>query len=157
MQRAPRIEIRDLRKGDAEALLANIRPQDVAECEALLGAGKMAETLRESVRVSTMLWVGTADGEIVAIFGVAPIQGQKEKGVPWLMGTRLIDIHRRAFIRLNRPYIARMLATFPHLMNIVDARNTKSIAWLGRMGFVLHEPCPWGVGKLPFHLFTMDA
>jgi hypothetical protein len=148
--------IRELRDGDVDALLADLRPADRDEIEALLGPGKERHAVEEGVRRSTLLWVGTIDDRIAAIFGVVPLHMLGGQGVPWLLGTPLIDRYRGAFMRLNRPYIARMLAVFPQLANVVDARNVKSIAWLKRLGFTIHPPQPVGLAGLPFHVFTLS-
>jgi hypothetical protein len=100
-------------------------------------------------------WTGTVDGQVACIFGVVPINYLAGQGAPWLLGTPLIDRYRGAFIRRNRTYIARMLAVFPTLLNVVDARNVKSIAWLQHMGFTICPPMPLGVAGLPFHPFVM--
>jgi hypothetical protein len=150
-----KVEIRELRDGDAEALLANLRPADRDEIEALLGPGAEARTLAESIERSVLLWVAVAGDEIAAIFGVVPINMLGGQGAPWLLGTPLIDRHGGAFIKLNRIYIARMLALFPTLLNIVDARNVKSIAWLKHMGFKVYPPQTLGKAGLPFHPFVM--
>jgi hypothetical protein len=42
------------------------------------------------------------------------------------------------------------------LENVVDARNTKSIRWLRRMGFEVLPAAPLGVEGRPFHLFVME-
>lgn len=151
------IEIRQARDGDADALLSNLREQDRIELEALMGPGAERETLQKAMRDSSLMWVGTVDGEVACMFGVVPVSLLGGQGVPWLLGTPLIDKNRGAFIKRNRAYIARMLDACPHLVNIVDARNIKSIAWLKRMGFVIHDARPWGRSGEPFHLFTMDA
>lgn len=151
------IQIREAREGDAEALIANLRPQDVAEVEALLGPGRERHAVVEGMRKSMLLWVGTVDGAVACIFGVVPIDMLAGQGAPWLLGTPLIDRHRSAFIRRNRAYIARMLAAFPTLLNIVDVRNTRAIAWLKRMGFTIHPPMNVGAAGLPFHPFTMGV
>ena len=155
--RKPVALLRAPQDGDAEALLADLRPADRMEIEALVGPGKEREALTESMRVSTMLWTATVDDEVTCILGVAPVNMLAGQGIAWLLGTPLIDKHRGAFIRLNRIYIPKMLAAFPHLSNIVDARNTKSISWLKHMGFTVHPARPAGPQGLPFHLFTMDA
>ena len=149
--------LRPPQDGDAEALLANLRAADRTEIEALMGPGKEREALTESMRLSVMSWTATVDDQVTCILGVVPANMLAGQGVPWLLGTPLIDKHRSAFIRLNRIYIPKMLAAFPHLFNIVDARNTKSIAWLKHMGFTVPPARPTGPQGLPFHLFTLDA
>ena len=151
------VVIRAPEPGDADALVANLRPADIAECEALLGPGRERWALEQSMQRSPLCWVGCADGEVACIFGVSPLSLVGGQGAPWLLGTPLVERHRGAFIRRNPAYIARMLAAFPHLLNIVDARNIKSIAWLRKLGFTIHPTMPAGVSGMPFHPFSMEA
>lgn len=149
--------VRELRDGDAEALLANLRPADRDECDALVGPGQERVALAKSIADSLIVWVFTIDEQVAGIGGVTPISLLGGQGMPWMLGTSAIDRHPGAFIRLNRPYIARMLALCPHLVNVVDARNVRSIAWLKKMGFTVLPAQPMGVAGLPFHPFFMDA
>lgn len=142
-------------EGDVDALLANLRPADRDEIEALLGPGQENRAVTTGLRNSVLSWTGLINGQVACIFGVVPLSMLAGQGGPWMLGTPLIDRHRRALIRHSRPYIARMQAVFPNLVNIVDARNVKSIAWLKRMGFAIHAAQPIGVAGLPFHFFTM--
>ncbi len=138
-------------------MLANIRPADLAEGEALLGAGKLDKALHDSVAGSVLTWTGAVGDGAAFVFGLAPVSALGDQALPWLIGTPLIDKHRRAFTRLSRPYIARMLAAYPKLVNVVDARNVKSIAWLKRMGFTILPAEPMGAAGLPFHPFFLEA
>lgn len=149
--------IRDVQPGDVEALLQNLRPADRAEADALFGPDKAESAIRESVSLSVMAWTGHVGDEVAFIFGCAPATLLGEEGLPWLVGTPLIDCHRRAFIRFSHTYIPCMLAIFPTLVNLVDARNVKSIAWLKKMGFTLLPPQVAGVAGLPFYPFFMEA
>lgn len=151
------IEIRDVRPGDAEDLLAHIRPWDLVEIEALVGPGQAANALAESIGRSVQVWTAESDGRVAWIFGVAPLNLMGDEGLPWMVGTDLVKRERRALTRVTPTYIARMLAVFPRLMNIVDVRNVTSIAWLRRAGFKVHPPVPVGPAAAPFHPFTMDA
>lgn len=137
--------------------MANIRPADRDEADALLGPGKLDDGLGRCVENSVMLWTGTVGDEVAFVFGLSPVSMLGDQGVPWLVGTPLIDRHRGSFIRLSRSYIPRMLAAYPTLLNIVDARNVKSIAWLKRMGFTILPAEPAGVAGLPFHPFFKEA
>lgn len=148
--------VRDLLPGDIEAVLSNLREPDRLECEALFGPGNDEKVLRSSVAASTACWALEFDGDTGALFGVAAIGSMMStQGAPWLIGTALIDKYPSAFIKLNRPYIRRMLDLFPTLLNVVDVRNTKSVAYLKRMGFDFGEPVNIGVMNMPFYPFGM--
>lgn len=152
-----KVLIRELQPGDTDALLADLRPADRDELEALIGPGQEADMLARSVNESLACWVLEVNGGVAAIFGVAPVTLLGGQGLPWMLGTSLIERFPGAFIRRCRPYIARMLGICPELVNAVDARNVKSIAWLKRMGFTVLPAQPMGVAGLPFHPFFMTA
>jgi len=153
----PAVDVRAPRDGDAEALAAGMRAQDVAELHAC-GRVDLVDVVRQSIACSTLCWTATVDGEIAAVLGVtrhgtvlAPI------GVPWMLGTDLVPRHRRSLARLTPTYIDRMLQVAPHLLNYVHARNTVAVQWLKRTGFHLHPAQPHGPHGEPFHLFEMRA
>lgn len=153
----PAVDLRAPRAGDVEAVVAALRPADAAECAALVGAERAAGAIAASLERSALAWTAEADGQVLAVLGVTPLNMLAGVGAPWLMATAGVERHRGALIRLAPSYIARMLAAFPHLRNVVDARNTRSIAWLRRIGFRIGAPVPVGVAGLPFHPFAMDA
>lgn len=142
---------------DIDELVANMREQDVAECRAA-GHDDLRAIVAEGVHISSMVWTARVDGHLAAIFGCAPYDPQMPGiGVPWLLGTPEIPRHRRILARHAAPYIGRMLAAHPHLLNVVHARNTVATAWLRRMGFALQGAAPHGPHGEPFHAFEMRA
>jgi hypothetical protein len=152
------VTIAPVQPGDAEELIARLRPDDFREVEAAAGIGKVEATIRASVAGSWRVWTGRADGELGCIFGVSPLSVLGGVGAPWLLGTDVMDANPRAVIRRSPRYIRPMLELFPHLMNMVDVRNTRSIQWLKFLGFQVHEqPVPYGPYGLPFRFFEMRA
>lgn len=153
----PAVEFREPQPGDIEQLMPRLRAADLAECDALVGAANAQRAIEASLRNSVHAWTVEAGGEVAAVLGVTALNLMGGVGAPWMMGTPLVDRHRGALMRAAPSYIAAMLTAFPHLRNVVDARNTRSIAWLRRMGFQIHAPVAVGVAGLPFHPFSMDA
>jgi hypothetical protein len=153
-----KLDIREARLDDLDELLAGIRPADLAECDALFGPGHARQMLETSLQRSVAAWAAEVPGKgLMCLFGMAPISLLGDQGVPWMIGTGLVDRHPGAFIRASRPYISRMLALCPQLVNVVDARNVKSIAYLKRMGFTILPAAPTGAAGLPFHPFFLSA
>lgn len=148
--------IRPTEPGDAERLYANLRAADRAECEAY-GERDLEAVLRSSVERSVLCWTGIVNGELAAILGVTPLSILSGIGSPWMLGTEVLDRHSRILIRHTPQYIARMLEAFPHLVNFVHTKNTTSVRWLRRLGFVLHDPVPYGARGELFHFFEMKA
>src|SRR5574343_422326 len=145
----PEVETRPPTPADIDALVRDMRPQDVAECRA---AGiEPARAVRIGIEQSVWCLAARVNGETGCIFGIA--QGGSVLvpfGVPWLLGTPLVPRHRRALARLAPAYIARMLQTHPHLRNHVHDRNTVAVSWLRRMGFALGPVHPHPVTGEPF-------
>lgn len=145
--------IRPTETGDAETLFANLRASDRDECAAY--GGDTLEMIRSSVARSVLCWTGIVDGELAAIIGVTRLTDTV--GVPWMLGTPVLDRHARVLVRRTPEYIARMLAAFPYLLNYVHAKNTTSVRWLRRLGFTLSAPEPFGPFSEPFHRFERHA
>jgi hypothetical protein len=150
------IAIRPATDDDAHALAPVMRAADRLEAEAATGDSPL-NALRMSLARSTEAWAGTADGDIVCLFGVAPLCLLGGEACPWLLGSDLVERHAMAFARRNRPMVRRWSAQFPVLRNYVDARHTVAIRWLRWMGFTLQPPVPYGPAQLPFHPFEMRA
>ncbi|TNV22124.1 hypothetical protein FH968_04415 [Buttiauxella sp. B2] len=138
-----------------QAILPSVRQADIDEFIAASGQTP-EEVLNLALRVSTRAWAGIADGNVVNIFGVAPASLLGGKGIPWMVGSDHIDLHKRAFLKGSRLALVGMLELYPHLENYVDQRNHLAKAWLHWLGFKLEDPAPYGVQGLPFHRFHME-
>jgi hypothetical protein len=138
-------------------LTPRLRKADVDECEALFGKGSVSHAVSSTFQHSLLRYTVRLDGVPIAMFGVAAESMLSGVGHPWMFGTPAIYKQRRALIKEGERYIADMLRLFPKLENIVDARNTKSIAWLRRLGFEILPAEPAGASGLPFHRFVMEV
>ena len=147
------VEVRPLRPADVFAVVADLRDADLEEITALVGAEGVLDAIDTSVSQSAQSWTLTDDGSPIAVFGVAPseIHGV---GMPWLVGTPRILRRQRSFMRLCAAYIPMMHALFPVLVNVVDARNTRAIAWLRHVGFEFGPPAHVGVEGRLFYPFS---
>ncbi|CAB4149598.1 hypothetical protein UFOVP555_12 [uncultured Caudovirales phage] len=153
---ADKVEVRFLAPGDIEAVIAGLRQADYDEV--LASSGDVERTVRESPACSNWTLTFLVDGEIACVMGLAPIDGLLgTRAAPWMLGTDVLDRHPGALMKTCPRYIAGMLSSYPHLLNFVDARNTRSIRWLKRLGFKILPAVPYGAAQLPFHLFEMKA
>lgn len=148
-----------------------IVPAEVSHLEAMAGRWRQADidelwaaghhTPEECVKVgiehSPMAWTAFLDGVPVAVFGVSTPPLLSSTGIPWMVGTVELDRHGSLLLKQGREKVGLMLTQFKRLMNFVDARNTKAIRWLKRLGFKFGEAQPYGAEGLPFYLFTMEA
>lgn len=151
------LETADLDRSDVDYIADNLRPADAAEVHATSGHADFRAILRRSVAFSddVVVWYN-AYGEPVGVQGVGTLSLLYNTGCPWLLGTPRLNEHLRAYIAIGRSYTDQMLAQYAHLTNHVDARNTKSVAWLQRLGFVMEAPVPYGALGLPFHRFHTE-
>lgn len=150
------VEVRELRPADVLAVVADLRDADRDEIAALVGAEGVLDAVDTSVGSSARAWTLTDDGLPIAVFGVAPSE-LRGVGMPWLVGTPRILKRQRSFMRLCATYIARMHELFPVLINVVDSRNTRAIAWLRHVGFEFGPPANIGVEKRLFYPFSRKA
>ena len=146
------VEIWPALRRDAAAVAANLRDADRAECAAA-GVDDFEGVIADGIEHSALCWTAWVDGQPAAVFGV---RAWDEVGVPWMLGTDAVQVHRRAFIQLAPAYIDQMLQAFPRLLNHVHARNTLAVRWLKHAGFALQEPHAHPSTGEPFHVFTMD-
>jgi hypothetical protein len=153
------VTIGPVQPGDTEELIAHLREADRLEVEASVGVDNVESTIHASVASSWQVWTARADGKLGCIFGVVPLSVLGGVGAPWLLGTDVMDANPRVVIRKSPKYIRPMIELFPHLMNVVDVRNKRSIQWLRWLGFRVHDdaPVPYGPYGLPFFLFEMRA
>jgi len=151
------ISIESATEADARELAPVLRAADRLEIERLLGQHDPLEPLLASVHGAREAWTGRADGEIVCMWGVCPATLIGPTGIPWLLGSDLVPLHRKAFLRENKRWVAHALDLFPLLRNVVDARYAEAIRWLRWLGFTLHAPRAMGVHGEDFIPFTMEA
>lgn len=128
--------------------------------EFMAASGQTAdEVLADGLFMSSSVWAGMLDGRVVCMFGVAPMPDCPGVGVPWMVGSTRLDECAAVFLRQCRRsgIIRRMLESYPVLINAVDCRNERAIAWLKWLGFSFDKPIPYGVSGLPFQVFEMRA
>lgn len=131
----------------------NLRDEDVAELAAK-GPGSSDEKLANAVDLSESVWTLMLHGVPVAVMGLA-VDNAGRFGSPWLLGTREIDDHPRAFVRVTRDLLRAQLHRVPYFINMVYSGSKRSIRFLKAVGFTIGDPMEYGTeGKL-FHPFWM--
>lgn len=137
---------------DMRVLARDMREADVLEVTAL-HTEPLIEIIMSAVEQSVSAWSFRADGELVCIFGIVPQTPTSDVGVLWMLGTDAVDRHALEVTRSARDWLNEAQRVFPRLENYIDARNTRSIAWLKVLGFRFEDPIPLGPFGLPFHRF----
>jgi hypothetical protein len=144
-------------QAQAEHVLAmrdRIRQADIDELWAT-SKSTPEVAMHNGLSMSSHVWVMTADGVPLCMFGVVP--ASESIGVPWLVGTVDLERHAMAFLRLSIKYVKRMSSTYNHLINFIDDRNVIAISWLKWLGFTMDEPAPFGPLGVMFRRFEMRA
>lgn len=131
----------------------HLRKCDRKEIKAATGRDHL-EVILQSRAVS--LWTDAVliNGEPVAIMGVAPMDDERSRGIPWCVGTRVMDKYPKQVLKVGRQVVNEMYMAFPILVNYVDQRNKKAINLLNHLGFLLVEvDAEFGAAKIPFIRF----
>lgn len=147
-------EIVPSKEAHAYELATHMRVPDKQEAWAAMHHSP-AMAILYSLEASKNSLTGLADGRVVCMFGVGSATVLSLTGVPWLLATKELENHGRAFIRRNKRELLKMSRGYNLLRNYVDARNLVSIRWLRWLGFTVLPPEPFGVEELPFHPFEM--
>ena len=144
-----------IRPANPDALTHIARHMRVADRQEIWAAGHRTpiQALERAARLSNQVWVGCAAGEPGAVWGVAPASLLGETGIPWLLGTDLIERHAVAFLRGCRGALDDLQRGFLVLRNLVDARNGLALRWLRWLGFTIEPAVSHGPEGLPFHPF----
>jgi len=148
--------VRPAADGDVDLFAGVLRGVDLREIAATSlapPAGAIARCLAASDRT----WVGLLDGEPMFISGISRANFMSARRAPWLLGTPLIDTNPRPFLRYTRAAMPGLLAAHPWMENHIDARSTRTIAWLRWLGFVIHDAKPYGALGRPFHRFSIGG
>lgn len=149
------LHIRTPIPSDVSALVLDISPGDLAEIVAVSGLNYV-KTIEDAIGVSTRCYSAFRGDKLLGIFGVAPYAALCGIGSPWALTT---DECSRAGIFATK--CARMLINvtereYPRLLNYIDARQTRNIRWLKKLGYTIHDPERYGVADRLFHKFELN-
>ena len=115
------------------------------------------QALRNGLTISSRAWTVFFEGEVAAMWGVAPLTLMSDTGAPWLLSSAAVDRHPVTFLRHSRALVGDMQDGYAVLRNYVDARYTKCIRWLRWLGFSIEPAEPIGWDRVPFHPFERRA
>ena len=136
------VEIRPSRYSDIQPVAENMRKCDRDEVYASHGLTPL-QALRNGYRdvLEECYTVVLETGEPIAMLGASAVPNtddMKMAGV-WFLGTDKVYQAKRAFYTEAPKYLAYWFETFNMLFNIVDLRNTASLAWMQEIGFTIHD------------------
>ena len=140
---------------DAAYIAPRMSAADVVEVWA---AGRLTplQGLLRSMEMSIESWTWRVDGEPAAMFGYAVPSLLGEWANPWLLSTPLVRRHPFAFLRLYRAERDRVMAQFPKVVVMVDARHAVCLRWLSWMDFEVEPAVPYGAEGELFHKVTFE-
>lgn len=137
---------------DAREMAPQMREVDVQELFDGWGSNP-TEALVGSVERSLRAYTARADGEIVCMYGVGTEGLLAPAGKIWMLGTDLINKHKRQFLLKSAGQIGRLSRGYYFLENHCDKRNTLTVRWLRWLGFTIEDPKPYGINGKLFHHF----
>jgi hypothetical protein len=146
---------------DVADLVRDLRDADRAELVATIGEDVDAVgAMQYVVEHSSHAWSIVVNGRLSMIGGLFPMSNLlcDDAAQPWMMATKTMERMPGTLMRVGLRYLQVMRGCYPRLSNHVDARNTRSIRWLKRIGFTVHDhTVPFGPYGLPFHPFEMNS
>lgn len=150
----------------AEHVLAvadNLRDADRAELAAAHGMDMADDQtrrtlLRAAAAAGPCFAAVDADtGRTLAVLGCAPVSLVGGVAAPWLLAADGADRYGRDLVQQGRALVQVWGKQWPRLENRADARNTRTLRWLARVGFTLDAPAPWGHAGMLFVRFRRCA
>ena len=147
-------EYRPVCGGDIINLIDSMRPDDVQE----LNAASVLDhytLIKNSVEQSTISFSIFINHELAAIGGVCTTNILTGHGCPWLLGTVVLESHKREVLKEAKQALSLMQIYNQKLENYVDARNKRAIKVLKWLGFKVELPVLYGPDQLLFCRFTM--
>ena len=138
-----------------EELSHTMRSADVRECWA---ANHYApyDALKHSLYHTHAPKTGLWNRKVICIWGVGKITHLSKEGIPWMLTSNLVDTHYREFLRRGPELVMNIKKEAVVLLNMVDSRNKRAIRWLKWLGFIIHDPVPFGPDGMLFHPFIME-
>ena len=144
------LTIRPATAEDAVELAKTMRPEDAAEVYAS-GGFDPATAVLESFRLSVNPQVALIDGELAAMWGVAPINLATGFGVVWMLTGAAVWKAPLLFLRASKREVERLASHWNCLVNAIDARYERAVRWAKWLGLKVDAPRPFGFLGLPFH------
>ena len=137
---------------DGEHIAANMRDMDVFECRAV-GFSTPLEAINDGVEKSDRVWTFCYGDLPLCVFGAVPYGAGG--AVFWLLGTKDIRHHKRAFMTASKKYRDTYLDRYTYLTNVVCMENHESVRWLKWLGAEFLDGTAMVMGK-PFQRFYLE-
>ena len=140
---------------DIARVIGNMRDADRMELAAISPLAP-EQTFRQTIARSEGVMAGCVLDEPAALMGVAHRSIAGSVGLPWMLGTELVQEYQFVFLRYCKPWIAEQLDRWNTLEGWVSVDNTRSIRWLRWLGFKFEKAKPLPPYSHLFHRYTLD-
>lgn len=138
----------------AAQLATSLRPADEAEVCATGSTPELA--LRYGIQNSEAAWAAFIGDELMAVGGVMPAGSMLGGGARlWFLTSPVVETNKVAFWRFCRRALPAVLARWPRLVMRVDARYTRAVETVRRLGFRVHTATPYKSAL--FHFVELEA
>jgi hypothetical protein len=144
-------------EADASTFAENLREEDKAEIKAASGWLPVDGILYGVRHSKSVFSAWTPDHQPICIFGVSELENNPHVGVPWMLGTPLIQRYFVPFLRDGKSTLMPLITQgYDMLYNLADSRNTTHLRWLNWMGFKIDQDNPVYLNdpEVPFYMFT---
>lgn len=93
-----------------------------------------AQIMSRCTKLSSEVWTGIIDGQIVCVWGVAPPSLLSEQAYLWLYTNDMIKGHEFVFVRHSQRVIEDLLKRFKLIVGVCSLEAKQSIRWLKFLG-----------------------
>lgn len=92
------------------------------------------------LRITTMLWVGKVEDELICFWGLIPATMLDDRAYIWLHVTPAVKDNEFIFVRQSQIAIKEMLKRFHTLYGHCEVGAERSARWLRWLGATFGEP-----------------
>lgn len=100
--------------------------------------------IRMSLNNSIEAYAAYVKDDLLAIFGVGPLNGLPEVKVVWALTSVHVDKHALTFGLGSKTVLNYLRGKYPLMVNMIYSKSTQTIGWLQRLGFTVTPPEHFG-------------
>lgn len=137
-------------------MVTQVIPISKTELQGLVSSGSCGhisiedqDILSNCLGMTTSLWIGKVDEDILCVFGVVPQTLSTNSAYLWLWTTDRIGDHEFIFVRRSQLVIQALLERFDYLYGVCEVNAEQSKRWLKWLGAEFGFPRS---GYVPFRI-----
>jgi hypothetical protein len=154
---AANVEIVAPQIGDVDYIADNMRDADRIEVRAI--ANLSPKQALERSLYSEVAYTVVVNDEPCCMFGFARASALSDVGVPWLLGTELVNSIPVKFLRESKRIVDDFMRSgkYAKLENWIDSENEVSLRWLKWLGFTVRDDVTLVRGGRTFYYFNKEG